>query len=661
MTEVKSSKERVRTPFSTVLVANRGEIALRIMRTARAQGYRTVAVYSEADAGSRHVRAADAAVCIGEASPRKSYLDIGRIVEAARRTGADAVHPGYGFLSENADFAEACKQVGLVFIGPSADSIRRMGDKAAAKEAMHAAGVPCVPGYQGETQTDERLAAEADRIGYPIMIKAVAGGGGRGMRLVEQREAFAGLLGSARSEAQGSFGDSRVLLERAVMRPRHIEIQVFGDRYSNAIHLGERDCSIQRRHQKVIEEAPSPFVTADLRERMGAAAVAAVREIGYEGAGTLEFLVDEDGQFYFMEMNTRLQVEHPVTEAITGLDLVAMQLRIAAGEPIGISQEDVRFSGHAIEVRLCAEDPRRNFMPQSGKASLWRMPANLRVEDALESGATVSPYYDSMIAKIVSHGETRDDARRQLVAGLGDAAVLGIRTNRSFLVATLAHPVFAAGAATTAFVADHGDELLAASADPHKAAAVAAILLRVTTGMPGGSFKAHPLGHSFPVPMRFTVDGKTVEAEAAFERNGSFAVSIGKETTSIRIETLGDRDARLQIGDVTGRAAFIRQGNTLLLHWDGNEHSVEDLTYVAEEMAGAVEGDGVLRASMTGQVIVVHAGIGDEIAPGQPLVTLEAMKMEHLQSLRLGGKVREVLVSQGDQVSAGQALIRVEV
>ncbi|MEO3997314.1 acetyl-CoA carboxylase biotin carboxylase subunit [Mesorhizobium sp. CAU 1732] len=645
------------TPFTSILVANRGEIALRIMRTAKAQGYRTIAVYSTADADARHVRQADASVLIGEAAPRKSYLDIEKIVAAAKASGAEAVHPGYGFLSENAAFADACAEAGLVFIGPSADAIRRMGDKSAAKDAMQAAGVPCVPGYQGDDQSEERLAAEAEKIGFPVMIKAVAGGGGRGMRLVTQADEFVLALRSAKSEAKGAFGDARVLLEKAITRPRHVEIQVFGDRYGNAIHLGERDCSVQRRHQKVIEEAPSPFVTPDLRQRMGAAAIAAVRAIGYEGAGTLEFLVDESGEFYFMEMNTRLQVEHPVTEAITGLDLVALQLRIAAGLPIGITQADVSFSGHAIEVRLCAEDPERNFIPQSGRISLWHMPSALRVEDALETGATVSPYYDSMVAKIVSHGATRDEARRKLIAGLNEAVILGIKTNRAFLARALAHEVFAQGAATTDFVPVHGGELLSQKeTSPDGIALVAALLWLTRDGRPAA---IHALSHTFAAPMRFTLDGEDVAAEITFDPRDGFVVTSGGHATTIRIDALDGVKVRFRLGDVGDHALFAWQDGVLKFNWRGRDMTAEDKTYVAEASAEAGAGDGLLRASMTGQVMLVHVAEGNAVDAGQSLVTLEAMKMEHAQSLRVAGTVSEILVAKGDQVSTGQALMRI--
>ncbi|MGE3304723.1 MAG: acetyl-CoA carboxylase biotin carboxylase subunit [Rhizobiaceae bacterium] len=648
-----------RTPFSSVLIANRGEIALRVIRSARAAGLRTVAVYSDADAGARYVRAADMAVRIGEPQPARSYLDIGRIIEAARETGSEAIHPGYGFLSENAAFARACAEARLVFIGPGADAIERMGDKAGAKAAMLAAGVPCVPGYQGDSQDEATLAAEAERIGWPLMIKAVAGGGGRGMRLVADAAGFAAALQSAKSEARGAFGDDRVLLEKAIVRPRHIEIQVMADRHGNAIHLGERDCSVQRRHQKLIEEAPSPFVSAELRARMGEAAVAAVLAIGYEGAGTLEFLVDADGAFYFMEMNTRLQVEHPVTEAITGLDLVALQLRVAAGEPLGLTQDDIHFDGHAIEVRLCAEDPRQGFTPQSGEVALWRMPANVRVEDALETGATVPPFYDSMVAKLISHAPTRDAARRKLVEALDATIALGLPTNRAFLRDALRHETFAAGGATTAFVGDHGDAIAAADGDDHaKACAIAAALLRLTQGTRPAL--PNPLATSFATPMRFDLDGATVDCRLAFQRHG-IAVSAAEGDTLIAVDAIAANDASFRLGAVTERAAYARRGDTLFLQWRGSEYVVRDLTHTAVASTEGAVGDGLLKASMTGQVVQVHAGVGDEIAAGQPLVTLEAMKMEHAQALRGGGRVVEVFVRTGDQVNLNEPLMRIAV
>ena len=648
------------TPFHKILIANRGEIALRIIRTARQLGYRTVAVYSTADARSRHVMEADEAVCIGEPLPAQSYLRIGAIVEAAQKAGADAVHPGYGFLAENEDFAQACKDAGLVFIGPSAEAIVSMGNKAGAKTLMQQAGVPCIPGYQGEDQGEERLAAEAARIGFPVMIKATAGGGGRGMRLVHSAAEFPELLRSARSEAQSAFGDPEVILERAIVEPRHIEIQVFADRYGNAIHLGERDCSVQRRHQKVIEEAPSPAVSPALREKMGATAVAAVKAIRYEGAGTLEFLLDREGNFYFMEMNTRLQVEHPVTEAITGLDLVALQLRVAAGDPLGLAQADIRFGGHAIEVRLCAEDPDKGFMPQSGSVALWKMPAQLRVEDALRSGSEVPPFYDSMVAKIIAHGATRDEARRKLMSGLADAVALGLTTNQRFLHRCLGHAVFAAGGATTAFIGQHLGELL--QTDPEaRAAAVAAVLLYETVGHPRQGTRARPLAHNLPVSQRFEMGGQAFTADMAVGRNRRFDVAIGGREFALEVVELAADQARFVCNGILERADLYRDGATLLLQYRGQALRVEDRTRAATARQGEAGGDGKLRASMNGRVVAVLAQVGQAVEAGQPIVTLEAMKMEHIHAAPVAGRLTALHVAEGEQVGAGHIVAEIEV
>ena len=428
--------------FSKILIANRGEIACRIIRTAKALGYRTVAVYSDTDADALHGRQADEAVRIGPPPVQDSYLNVDALLAAAKLAGADAVHPGYGFLSENAAFAEACTQAGLVFIGPPAAAIAAMGNKARAKALMQAAGVPCVPGYDGPDQSDERFMMEGRHIGFPVMVKAAAGGGGRGMRLVASADDLANALARARSEATSAFGSDELILEHVVPEARHIEIQVFADQHGNVIHLGERDCSIQRRHQKVIEETPSPAVSTELRAKMGDAAVAAARAIGYVGAGTVEFLLDQSGKFYFLEMNTRLQVEHPVTEAVTGLDLVAWQLQVAAGERLPLDQHEVRFSGHAIEARLYAEDPHKSFLPQTGTLIDWRPAsgAGVRIDHALAPGQSVSPFYDPMLAKVIAHGATREEARRRLLAALEGTVALGLTTNRSFLIATAPAP-----------------------------------------------------------------------------------------------------------------------------------------------------------------------------------------------------------------------------
>ncbi|MDX1804047.1 MAG: acetyl-CoA carboxylase biotin carboxylase subunit, partial [Alcanivorax sp.] len=442
--------------FDKILIANRGEIACRVIATAQSLGYRTVAVYSEPDAMARHVQLADEAVCIGPALASESYLNIDALLDACRQTGAGAVHPGYGFLSENAGFSRACREAGITFIGPDEDAIHLMGSKRLSKIAMIEAGVPCIPGYEGEDQSDATLQKEAERIGLPLMIKASAGGGGRGMRVVTDAADIPAQLKSARQEAKSAFGSDELILERAVMQPRHVEIQVFGDRHGNVIHLGERDCSVQRRHQKVVEEAPSPAVDADLRARMGEAAVNAARACHYVGAGTVEFLLAPEGDFFFLEMNTRLQVEHPVTELITGQDLVAWQIKVARGEPLPLTQQQVALNGHAMEVRLYAEDPAQNYMPQTGPVLRWQ-PASgdgVRIDHGLVAGYQVGSHYDPMLAKIIAWGDSREDARRRLIAAVENTVLMGVNDNRQFLAAILRHPGFARAEATTAFIGE---------------------------------------------------------------------------------------------------------------------------------------------------------------------------------------------------------------
>ena len=649
------------TPFTKVLVANRGEIALRVMRSAREAGYRTVAVYSTADAESLHVREADQAVCIGEPSPAQSYLNIAAIIDAARKTGADAVHPGYGFLAENADFARACRDARLVFIGPSPEAIDAMGHKAAAKRLMLAAGVPCVPGYDGADQSPQRLRAEADRVGYPIMIKAVAGGGGRGMRLVASAREFDDALRGAQSEALHAFGEPAVMLERAIVEPRHIEIQVFADRHGHAIHLGERDCSVQRRHQKLIEEAPSPAVSAELRERMGAAAVAAVRAIRYEGAGTLEFLLDREGQFHFMEMNTRLQVEHPVTEMITGLDLVALQLKVAAGELLPIEQHDLRCQGHAIEVRLCAEDAEQSFMPQSGTLGLWHPPPRLRVEHALHSGADVTPHYDSMIAKIVSHGATRDEARRKLIAGLADTAALGIKTNQAFLARCLGHPVFAAGDATTAFIEQQADALLSrdAGTDQRAGALAAALLLETSPGARHDTGRGL-LSPALPVALRCEINGRAQTATLTHLGARRHDVVLGGQRLEIDVLELAAARVRFVCDGVMESAAWLRDGDRLWLGYCSATFEIVDTTREPSARHVGAAGDGQLRASMNGRVVAVQVTVGQRVAAGQPVITLEAMKMEHVHAAQIAGTVKALHVAAGDQVAARRVVAEID-
>jgi geranyl-CoA carboxylase alpha subunit len=549
-------------PFTSLLIANRGEIAVRITRTARRMGLRVVAVYSDADALAPHVRLADQAMHIGPPAPRDSYLHIGAIVQAALASGAQAVHPGYGFLAENPAFAQAVLDAGLVWVGPPPAAMRAMGDKARARQLMQVAGVPCIPGYDGEDQSDATLRQQAAAIGYPLMVKATAGGGGRGMRLVLAPEALDAALASARAEALAAFGASTLLLERAVPQPRHVEIQVFADTQGHVVHLGERDCSVQRRHQKLIEEAPSPALAGAagqrLRRRMGDMAVAAARAIGYCGAGTIECLLDAQGQFHFMEMNTRLQVEHPVTEALTGYDLVEWQLRVAQGEPLPeTSQSRIleRFEsgGHALEVRLCAEDPAQGFLPQAGTLRAWQPSARVRVDHALEAGADIPPHYDSMVAKFVAHAPDRASARVTLADALAETVALGVRTNQAFLAACLRHPEFAAGSATTAFIAAHGDEMLAALAPLPVPAAALALYASRARGLGQDPCRVE-LPLAWPVPLRFTLDGTPHAARLWALGGNRYRIGVGDAVQDMTLTSCSAELVVLQTP--TGRLAL---------------------------------------------------------------------------------------------------------
>ncbi|WP_435660250.1 acetyl-CoA carboxylase biotin carboxylase subunit [Leisingera caerulea] len=647
--------------FDTILVANRGEIALRVMRTARAMGLACVAVYTDADAASPHAAFADVSIRIGEGPVADSYLSIDKIIAAAREARAGAVHPGYGFLSENAEFARACAAAGLVFIGPSAEAIALMGNKAAAKRKMIAAGVTCIPGYEGADQAVDVLAAEADRIGFPVMIKAAAGGGGKGMRLVQRPADFSAALQLARSEALAAFGSDEVILEKALTRPRHVEVQVFGDADGTVIHLGERDCSIQRRHQKVVEEAPSPAVDAALRARMGAAAVKAAQAIGYQGAGTVEFLLDQDRAFYFLEMNTRLQVEHPVTEMVTGLDLVEMQIRVARGEPLGLAQDDVRLEGHAIEVRLYAEDAEQGFLPQAGRIAEWQTPSNagIRVDDGIAAGQEVSAFYDPLLAKLIAQGRTREEARQRLVAALQDCVLFGLVCNRDFLLEVLSHPEFAAADAATNFIARHFPNGLEVPLTSREMAVVAALIHRAEQqrcAAAAGGVAPELLGWSgqgiLRSFLRLERNGETCSLQVC-EEPGQLRVTCGERQHSVTEEGGG-----LRVDGVRADLKSWRlEGDTLQVA------AAARIFTLTRQRASA----GAAPAGQAGQVVAPMHGVlrevcvaeGDRVAVGSRLAVVEAMKMQHEVRAGAAGIVASVAVRPGVQVQAGQLLLEV--
>jgi geranyl-CoA carboxylase alpha subunit len=655
--------------ISTLLVANRGEIALRIVRTARAMGLRTVAVYSDADANAPHVRYADQAVRIGPAPAHESYLSIEKILDAAKASGATAIHPGYGFLSENAAFAQAVADAGLTFVGPPAAAIDTMGDKARAKRRMIEAGVPCVPGYQGEDQSEKAFVAAAAKAGFPLMVKAAAGGGGRGMRLVERAGDLPDALKLARSEAENGFSNGDLILEKAIVRPRHVEIQVFADAHDNVIHLGERDCSVQRRHQKVIEEAPCPVMTPDLRESMGRAAVEAARAVGYVGAGTVEFLLDEAGVFYFLEMNTRLQVEHPVTEMITGLDLVALQLRVARGEPLGIKQRDVSFGGHAIEVRLYAEDPEAGFLPSAGPVHLFRLPSGegIRIDAGVETGGEVSSHYDPMIAKIIAHGSTRDEARRRLILALGSTAVFGPRTNRDFLIDALARPAFVEGKTTTAFIGEtYGDAGFMQQPAPglHTTAAVlqhASALARSAAAALDVAPSLHDwtsAGHIETV-VEYEID--RVIRKLFVRPLGRRTYSVCSEDETIEVALLGieAETARLTVAGRTLDVIFRDDGRTIwLAHRERSLELANLASFIRPRKAEA--GQGVLLAPMHGRLADICVAEGAHVKKGDRLAVLETMKMQHELTAEIDGRIARVAAVSGAQIAARDLILEIE-
>jgi geranyl-CoA carboxylase alpha subunit len=643
--------------LTKILIANRGEITCRIARTARDLGLRTVAVFSDADADALHVEAVDEAVRVGPAPARDSYLKVDAILAAAKRSGADAVHPGYGFLAENAAFAKACEDAGLVFIGPTPLAIDAMGNKAQAKRLMSEAGVPCVPGYAGD-QSDAVLTAQARRIGFPLMIKAAAGGGGRGMRRVGTSGELMPALAAARSEARNAFGSDELILERAIADARHIEIQIFADAQGNVIHLGERDCSIQRRHQKIIEEAPSPALSPALRGKMAEAAITAARAIRYRGAGTIEFLLDASENFYFLEMNTRLQVEHPVTEAITGLDLVAWQLRVAAGEALP-PQHEIRFEGHAIEARLYAEDPYEGFLPRSGTVLAWRPPtgAGVRVDHGLRPGQHVSPFYDPLLAKVIGWGATREEARRRLLAALDNTVILGIDSNRTFLARVLAHPAFVVGDAATTFIDRHlGDELVARPGADERMLALAAALLFEKTATHQDSMLANwSSTGAVAWPLRLSTGGARFAVEVTPMSHGRFSVALNERRVPIEILDRREGELRFVADGLQQRAHFVFADDVLHLDVAGNIAAFREVALevgkVGERRAGSQ-----LLAPMNGAVVAVLAKVGDHVKKGQRIVIVEAMKMQHEIAAERDGVVARIHVREGDQVATRQIL-----
>jgi 3-methylcrotonyl-CoA carboxylase alpha subunit len=647
-------------PFKSVLVANRGEIALRVMRTARAMGLRTIAIYSEADADAPHVKFADAACLVGPAAARESYLDIDRVISAARESGAGAIHPGYGFLSERADFADACAAAGIVFVGPPASAIRAMGDKSAAKALMNKARVPVVPGYHGSQQEPKFLRQKAYEIGYPVLIKAAAGGGGKGMRRVEKAIEFDDALAAAGREAQSAFGDGRMLIEKWIERPRHIEVQIFADNHGNVVHLFERDCSAQRRHQKVLEESPAPGMTPDAREAMTKAAIEAARAVGYAGAGTIEFIATGDGPlkpdgFWFLEMNTRLQVEHPVTEAVTGIDLVEWQFRIAGGEKLPRTQDEISLSGHSVEVRLYAEDPTRNFLPSTGKLHVLRFAEGegIRVDSGVEQGQEVSPYYDPMLAKIIAHAPTREGALDRLAGALRGSVVAGPRSNLAFLRALVAAPAVRQGTIDTGLIERELGNLAVASAPDYSAVACAIeeLMRRERERLakraarrtnerrsPWDAMDAFGSTRQRETEIAIRIDGEPAKALVRFEANGP----------RVMVE-----------GSVSHECELIEAAGGLLAI-SGDAASLVELAGSMPFDPDQLTGDGVIVAPMHGKVLAVEVAKGDRVAKGQRLAVIEAMKMEHALQAHGDGVVAEVMVEAGAQVAEGTRLLVIE-
>ncbi len=670
--------------FTKILIANRGEIACRVAATAKRLGVKTVAVYSDADANAKHVAVCDEAVHIGGSAPKDSYLRWERIIDAAKTTGAQAIHPGYGFLSENEDFAKACADAGLVFIGPPASAINAMGLKAESKRLMEQAQVPLVPGYHGADQDPAMLQREADRIGYPVLIKASAGGGGKGMRVVDKAEDFAAALDSCKREAINSFGDDAVLVEKYVQRPRHIEIQVFGDTHGNCVYLFERDCSVQRRHQKVLEEAPAPGMTPELRARMGEAAVAAAQAVNYVGAGTVEFIVEQPGgydapeqmKFYFMEMNTRLQVEHPVTEAISGLDLVEWQLRVASGEPLPLKQEDLRITGHAIEARICAENHDNNFLPATGALNVYALPecvtferGAVRVDSGVRQGDAISPFYDSMVAKLIVHGDTREQALARLDEALAQTHIVGLATNVQFLRRVAKTAAFAQAKLDTALI--QREQAVLFHQEPvglplAAAAAIAQTLLQERASEAADPFSRRDGFHTHGVVQRrfeFDFGGAHAKAWLTYERGGSLHLAVGEGDAAVAgplVFAAIPGGIELQFAGQRTRAAVYAQGEVDHVFTPLGATQITSIDLLAHSGESAAEG-GRLTAPMPGKVVSFAVKAGDAVTKGQPLAVMEAMKMEHTIAAPADGVVQELLYAPGDQVTEGAELLKLVV
>lgn len=669
--------------FDSILVANRGEIACRVIKTARRLGYRTIAVYSDVDRYALHMQLADMAVALDDATAQNSYLDIEKIIAVCRQYPGTAVHPGYGFLSESADFARRCEQEQIVFIGPSSTAIQQMGSKSIAKQLMADAGVPCIAGYQGGDQSNARLIAEAQRIGFPLMIKAAAGGGGRGMRLAENADLLPALLESARAESEKAFGSGELLLERALIGARHIEVQVFGDVYGNVVHLGERDCSIQRRHQKVFEESPSPVVDDNLRTEMGKTAVLAARSIGYVGAGTVEFLLDREGSFYFLEMNTRLQVEHPVTELITGVDLVEWQIEVANGRPLPVTQESITFSGHAIEARLCAEDPQAQFQPAVGDVLLWEpaAPELARVDHGLNAVDKVSSYYDSMLAKVIAHGPDRESASRRLLKALSETTILGVKTNREFLMHCLAHEEFKACRTDTSFIERIWTASVADGAARKRAAPATEItdelfigaalwLCRDFVNATGDTVdwtntsKSELFGWSnskaLPLRLRLLDDrNRECNLEALYKGSGTWQMKTGGTERAVQMFDCKRTQATFVIDGITSKVRFAFNLDELFVASEHRTVCYSESTFARKKLEEEVAG-GMITAPSDGVIHSIDVEVGQVIHKGARLCTLESMKLMRPLCATVSGIIKRIAVSTGKQVSAKQFLFEIE-